>query len=182
MDGKLFSDHIDLSSKECYECDFLMISSLYKEELKDQELEQEYLRSYLRAAKDLQAINYRRSHPNNMPAMLIRKDQICIPFLFLCKHTLELAMKYKLKTIGAGYPAKHSLEKLWAQLKSHLEIDNAQYEELIKGLDKLDENYALRYSESKSGDKNKGEVITIHTQRIMATTEELFNLLIGGKD
>lgn len=183
MDGKMFSDKIYINNSGRFEWDFLTLEPFWDKDHDERELKREYLRAYIEAAKNIQSSHYRRTHPNNIPGMFFIKDQTCIPFLFLCKHTLELAMKYKLEDLGAGYPKKHDLKIIWEQIKEKTSIkSDRQIEELVENLDKLDQNYALRYAENKAGKENNNGVIAIHTPRIIEVTERLFNLLIEGEE
>lgn len=80
--------------------------------------------AYLRAAEflcaGLIAGNYPTYHMN-----VFRNNQICMPFLYVCRHALELAMKFRLRVEINKSVSGHKLSELYSSLiKCSKELKN----------------------------------------------------------
>ncbi len=164
----------------CFEWDPLVLASWYDQKFKKDKIDQEYLAAYLNASKDLQQALIARSHP--FPGMtLLRDDQTCMPFLFSCRHLIEITIKYKLKNLGVSYKYNHGIASLWNKLKTVVGNDyNKQFDELIKTFNYTDTNgVGLRFSHDQNDKYYGSEPVSINSSRIMNSTEELYNFIIN---
>ena len=83
---------------------------------KGEMFEEEFIRSFLNAAKELAAAGRRAIDRPGMYVML--KRSYAIPVLFLTRHCMELAIKRVIRKCGVEPKREHSLTKLWSSLLS----------------------------------------------------------------
>ena len=84
-------------------------ASLMKSEFKYEGSKFEILQSYAHAVEILANISNTNGGLN-----IISMRSVWIPFLFLCRHTIELAIKYALDITKINIPKKeHHISKLW---------------------------------------------------------------------
>lgn len=94
----------------------LDLSALMKPELKDQMFEDEFIRSFLNAAKVLAAAGRTVIDRPSMYVML--NHSYAIPVLFLTRHCMELAIKRAIRKCGREPKGNHGLSGLWSSLLS----------------------------------------------------------------
>lgn len=163
------------------EWDSFTISSWYKDEEKEKEIKLEYLNAYLNASKDIQKALYARTHINP-GTTTYRNDQTCVPFLFLCRHLIELTIKYKLGELDINYSPNHKIKNLWKKLILGVKEYNPRFDELIETLNYTDkEGLGLRYPYSNKKKLFDKGPVSIHSERIMKITEELYNFIMSLK-
>ena len=91
-------------------------STLVKDELKADRFDDEFIRSFLNAAKELAAAGRRATDRPGMYVML--EHSYAIPVMFLTRHCIELSIKRAIKRCGAKPKKDHSLTNLWNSLLS----------------------------------------------------------------
>ena len=94
----------------------LDLSALMKPELKDQMFEDEFIRSFLNAAKVLAAAG--RTAIDRPSMYVILNHSYAIPVLFLTRHCMELAIKRAIRKCGREPKGNHGLSGLWNSLLS----------------------------------------------------------------
>ena len=88
----------------------LNLSTLMKDELKAEGFDDEFIRSFLNAARELAAAGRRAIDKPGMYVML--EHSYAIPVMFLTRHCIELAIKRAIKKCGAEPKGDHSLTGL----------------------------------------------------------------------
>jgi len=146
---------------------------MFKDEYKRGNEELAY--SYLNAAKCLYMDLQKQNHPDKK-LLVFRTGPLVIPFLFLCRHTIELAIKASLDKQKIIYGNTHSINDL-------LDLNNKKYDidlDFIKIWDCFDDKgMSLRYDfDLKTKDEYIEKVFFIHSAEIMEETERLVKLLL----
>lgn len=98
------------------------ISTIMKENFKDEVAKLEIISAYFHAAeilKDNLCMN------DGIPGLrVISSNSVCLPFLYMCRQTTELAIKYALNVTCQNYKQiTHNIKKLWEDFC----INNKQY-------------------------------------------------------
>ena len=136
------------------------------------------VRSYLNAAKNIYSSFRKENHPRNGVALFL-DNQLSIPFLFLCRHTIELAIKVVLDSKKIHYENIHNLKTLFSKsnLLENLDLD---FISLIESLDMIDDKGMwLRYDKDlKTKDEYINKVFFMNATEIMSATEKLTKFLI----
>ncbi len=104
-------------TEEVYEWEQLNWAPFVKEEYRKAEAEKELASSYMHAAETLYVIMSIENNPEIF-FKINRRDQLCIPMLFLCRHTIELTIKMVIESITKKVEKGHELDKLWNKLKT----------------------------------------------------------------
>lgn len=171
-----------VNDDSCFEWDPLVLSSWYNQNFKKDKIDKEYLAAYLSASKDLQQALVARSHP--LPGItLLREDQTCMPFLFSCRHLIEIALKYKLRSLKIDYKYNHGILSLWNKLKPLTDGKyDEQFDELIDTFNYTDPNgVGLRYSHDQNDKYYGSKPVSINSGRIIKATEKLYNFIMEVK-
>lgn len=175
-------DNLDLHSPDIFNWDMVSASSILKKEFKDCENEKEIINSYANA------VNYNangikeQNHPS-AGVLNVRMNSLVVPFIFLCRHTVELILKYLRKSLGLNSPNKHSLMNLWNEIEQIIVTKDSSLKEAmeylrgyISVLEELDpDGVHSRYSKSPKGELylNKPKFI-----RVKSLNEVLQNVLL----
>lgn len=91
-------------------------SALVKDELKADRFDDEFIKSFLNAAKELAAAGRRATDRPGMYVFL--EHSYAIPVMFLTRHCIELSIKRAIKRCGADPKKDHNLTSLWNSLLS----------------------------------------------------------------
>mgnify|MGYP000171721308 CR=1 FL=1 len=177
-ENKFIKDHVQFGTKEVFEWDSLTISSYFKEKYRKNESEREIVSAYMEAAKSIYIKFHQQTNPT--PGLkVMRTNQMCIPFLYMCRHTIELSIKYKLNLNNIEYDKVHKLKDLWRTLNDNFKIENEDYNELIEALDIIDnDGCKLRYAVDKKNNEYNSRPLFIKADSILATTKEIYESLI----
>lgn len=165
-------DNLDLSSPDLFNWDMILVSSLYKKEYKDDENEKEVINGYANAVDCIANGIKVQNHPG-VGVLAFRSNSLVVPFIFLCRHTVELILKYLRKCLGLNTPNKHGLLYLWDEIEKTLIEANPSVTEAIAGLreyisvlEELDPDGShSRYSKSPKGEPyhNKPKFVRVVT-------------------
>lgn len=166
--------------------DFSLLDStaLMKEELKGEMFDEEFIQSFLNAAKDLAAAGRRAT---DRPGMyVIRKHSYAIPVLFLTRHCMELAIKRAIRKCGAEPKRDHSLTNLWNSLLSRLpkqkrREDNRTVKNMgafVGAIAAIDDNgISLRYPQDKSGKLTQDKPLFVNDEEVASYLEKFVEQL-----
>lgn len=175
-------DNLDSHSPDLFNWDMVLVSSLYKKEYKDDENEKEVINGYANAVNCIANEIKVQNHPS-IGELVFRSNSLVVPFIFLCRHTIELILKYLRKCLGLNAPNKHGLIYLWDGIEKTLIEANPSVKEAIDGLreyisvlEELDPDGShSRYSKSPKGELyyNKPKFV-----RIVALNEVLQKVLL----
>ena len=158
----------------------LTASSFFKEEYKNRNIQEEYILSYLYSAKIL-ADKAKNDHKSYMVTIF----SVSIPCIYLCRHSLELTLKFHIKN-NSKNKLNHNLLNLWKefmfQISSEQSEDDkkilASMEEFICSIDKLDhKGTQLRYATEKNGAYTQKSFLWVNPQYIVSETESFIKQL-----
>lgn len=178
MENKFIKEKFEGLTEEIYKWDFISISPFFKKEIRSKTSEKEIIDAYLHSAECLYMFFHKESNPvENMK--VFRMNQMCMPFLFLCRHTLELLIKAVLNSKQRKIKKIHKLQELWDELKNNIVINNADFDMLINVLDIIDDDGCkLRYASDGKGNNYNEKPCFIRADLILDTTKKIYDRLI----
>lgn len=175
MNNKFIKDNIHLEKGEAYEWYLLNTSSLYKEEFRKDSSKKELIESYLNAAKNIYEQMTISTHAYGA-TYIFRSDTLSIPFLFLCRHTIELSLKYYLEKNNIKFQGNHDINKLFNKSK----INNDNFKQLIKAFKTLDKTGTmLRYSTDQDDNEYRNKPLFVKAEDILKTTRDLTDYILN---
>ena len=170
-------------------------SALMKPELKDGMFEDEFIRSFLNAAKVLAAEGRAAI---DRPGMYVLLDHsYAIPVLFLTRHCMELAIKRAIRKCGREPRRNHSLLGLWSSLLSEFPEQRGREDRraiknmgaFVKSIAGIDDNgISLRYPSDKTGKLTQDRPLFVNDEEVASNLEkfveqlELIDFDLAGKD
>lgn len=177
MNNKYIREKFDGLTSEIHNWDLMKTSAIFKPEYKKGNIELTY--SYLNSAKCLYNNLVENNHPIKGITVIIT-NSLVIPFLFLCRHTIELAVKTKLDNMKIGYGNTHNLKILFSKLDNTANLTE-EWQELMNTLELVDDKGMwLRFDKDL---KTKKEYINksyfINSTEIIKKTEELTKYLLN---
>ena len=159
-------------------------SSLAKKECKDELFEEEFIRSFLNAAKFLAEDSRRET---DKPGMYVfYQHSFALPVLFLTRHCMELSLKRAIKTIDKTTCTGHGLDKLWSSLLSRLPQQRSKEDKriisnmgsFIKAISCLDETgFDLRYPKDKQGRFTQDKPLFVNNEALVSYLESFVDQL-----
>lgn len=159
-------------------------SALMKDELKADKFDDEFIQSFLNAARELAAAGRRAIDKPGMYVML--EYSYAIPVMFLTRHCIELAIKRAIKKCGAEPKGDHSLTGLWDSLllrfpKQKCREDNRTIKNMgafVKAVADIDGNgISLRYPQDKSGRLTQGRPLFVNDEEVVSYLEKFVEQL-----
>lgn len=94
----------------------LSVASLSKPECKEERFENEYIKSFLNAAKLLACEGACRTARPGIYVLF--EHSYPLPVLYLCRHCVELSIKRAVVSSGGEAKSTHDLERLWNAFSS----------------------------------------------------------------
>jgi HEPN domain-containing protein len=168
------------------EYNFITFSSLYKVEVRSDAAQKEFIQSYLESAKILSE----RLEELQKPGMGITKKfynySLTLPIIYLCRHCVELSIKYAISRIDRIPKTVHPLDEIWSSFLSYLPKDYSEKEEnLLKDMESFVQNInlldytgtKLRYPLEKDGTCTQKEFLWASSRLIVLTTEKFVKQL-----
>lgn len=175
MKNKFIKDNINLEKGEAYEWYLLNTSSIYKEEFRKDSSKKELIESYLNAAKNIYEQMAISTHAYGA-TYVFRSDTLSIPFLFLCRQTIELTLKYYLKKNNIEFKSNHDINNLYNKSK----INNDNFKQLIKAFKILDKTGTmLRYSTDQEDNEYRTKPLFVKAEDILKTTSDLTHYVLN---
>lgn len=159
-------------------------SALMKDEFKADKFDDEFIRSFLNAAKELAAAGRKAIDKPGMYLML--EYSYAIPVLFLTRHCIELAIKRAIKRCGAEPKRDHGLTSLWNSLLSRFprqkcREDNRTIKNMgafVKAVADIDNNgISLRYPQDKSGRLTQDRPLFVNNEEVVSYLEKFVEQL-----
>ena len=159
-------------------------SALMRTELKDGMFEDEFIRSFLNAAKSLAAAGRKAIDKPGMYVML--DHSYAIPVLFLTRHCMELAIKRAIRRCGREPKMGHSLSKLWSSLLSDFPEQMCREDRravrnmgaFVKSIAVIDDNgISLRYPHDKSGKLTQDRPLFVDDEQVALYLERFVEQL-----
>lgn len=178
MENKFIKSNIQYGTKEVGEWECLTPTVFYKEEIRKHMAEKEIVDAYLNAAESIYVRFDKLNNPEKGLIKVMWSNQMCMPFLYMCRHTVELAIKYKLKQNGIKYNKIHRLKELWESLKENIKIENEEFNLLIETLNVIDDDGCkLRYAVDKNDNQYNDTPKFIKADLILKVTKEIHKYL-----
>ena len=177
---EIIKHQFDGLTAEIYDWECLTTTPFLKESVKADIAEKEMVMAYLRAAELL----YNGLVIDNNPAYHIKVvhfNQICMPFLYVCRHSLELSIKLRIHFDMKKTVSGHKLSELYEKLISDLpELKtNMDLSVLLEVLNEIDDDGCkLRYSKDKKDKVYQEKPTFIKADRILELTKKVCNALI----
>lgn len=170
-------------------------SALMKDEFKADKFDDEFIRSFLNAAKELAAAGRKAIDKPGMYLML--EYSYAIPVMFLTRHCIELAIKRAIKRCGAEPKKDHNLTSLWNSLLSRFprqrcREDNRAIKNMgafVKAVAEIDnDGISLRYPQDKSGRLTQDRLLFVNDEEVVSYLEKFveqlqlidFDCLVGN--
>lgn len=159
-------------------------SALMKDEFKADRFDDEFIRSFLNAAKELAAAGRKAIDKPGMYLML--EYSYAIPVMFLTRHCIELAIKRAIKRCGAEPKRDHGLTSLWNSLLSRFprqkcREDNRTIKNMgafVKAVADIDNNgISLRYPQDKSGRLTQNRPLFVNNEEVVSYLEKFVEQL-----
>lgn len=159
-------------------------SALMKDEFKADKFDDEFIRSFLNAAKELAAAGRKAIDKPGMYLML--EYSYAIPVMFLTRHCIELAIKRAIKRCGAEPKRDHGLTSLWNSLLSRFprqkcREDNRTIKNMgafVKAVADIDNNgISLRYPQDKSGRLTQDRPLFVNNEEAVSYLEKFVEQL-----
>ena len=177
MNNKFIREKFNGLTNEVHNWELVKTSTILKSEYKQGNIE--IACSYLNAAKKIYLDLKNEIHSQNGITTL-RINQLTIPFLYLCRHSIELSIKVVLDYNKITYGNIHNLKELFSKLSIEDKL-NDDYILLIEVLDFIDDKGMwLRYDRDL---KNKKEYIEkplfINATEIINVTENFINFMLN---
>ena len=155
-------------------------SSTFVQEVRTDETQKEFIRSYLESAKVLSKELTRLETPRMGIQKVFYNYSLTLPTIYLCRHCMELSIKYAITCVNGQPKEVHGLEKLWSSLLSYLPKKTSGKERsLLKGMgsfvraiDCLDDTGTkLRYAINSNGNCNQDIFLWANSRKIVQSTE-----------
>lgn len=159
-------------------------SALLKDQYKEEGFEDEFIASFLHAAKDLAASGRRATDRPGMYVMW--NHSYAIPVLFLTRHCMELAMKRAIRKCGYKPKMSHDLSGLWSSLLSNLPEQRGREDRraiknmgsFVKAIADIDDNgISLRYPQDRSGSLTQDRPLFVNNERVVLYLEKFVEQL-----
>lgn len=175
LENKFIKSKIHFGSNEIWEWECLTPTVFYKEEIRKNMAEKEIIDAYLNASESIYSRFHQLNNPEKGMIKVFWTNQMCMPFLYMCRHTVELAIKYRLKQLGVKY---NSIHKLWNTLKENEKNTDEDFDLLIETLNVIDnDGCKLRYAVDKNDNEYNKEPIFIKADMILDTTKKIHKYL-----
>lgn len=164
----------------------ITFGSLFKEEFKQESLQKEFIQSYLKSAIILSEENEKLQEPGNGINKIFFAHSLTLPILYLCRHCVELEIKYAISRIGGKPKDVHPLEKIWSSFLSYLpQNDSVKEKNILKDMGRFVKNIhllddtgtKLRYSLDTNGKCTQDKALWVNSKLIVLMTEKFINQL-----
>lgn len=169
------------------EWDIVSPSTIFKDEYKNDESEKEVVLSYANALNCVTDSLLKQNHSGGA-ILMVRINSLAIPFIFLARHTVELALKYICRLLNIEYQSRHGLKILWDKIVAKLyEFDSKHDGKLedigifISVLEELDcDGSHSRYSKDKNGNLYNNKPKFINVKNINNFIQDRFIKLVSS--
>ena len=147
--NRYIKDNYDVR-KDAMDWALLKSSALFKIEYKKKQSEMEIIDSYI---EGMNAMCEKIKKDFRIGMYVVKTYSLCIPYLFMCRHTIELILKKSIENKISDTKKGHDNLKLWNECKNlYADKDLSYYDELIDTINMLDNNgEKFRYSKDKNG-------------------------------
>jgi len=184
---KLYKSQMNgLNDKSIPEVNLITFSSLFKKEAKEAGLQKEFIQSYLESAKILSK-RLEELQPQMGITKVFYSYSLTLPIIYLCRHCLELSIKYAISRINGKPKYVHGLDKVWSSFLSYLPPENYSEKEksllksmkhFVQDIDLLDDTGTkLRYPLEQDKTCTENKFKWANSKLIVDTTEKFVKQL-----
>lgn len=130
----------------------LKVSACFKDEYKKEQSEIEIIESYIEC---MNIVCNKIVKEFRAGMSILKTYSLCIPYVFICRHTIELILKKSIENKTRKIEVGHSNLSLWKKCKKIYDDRNLNYyDELIDTINLLDDNgEKFRYIKDKDGNE-----------------------------
>lgn len=163
----------------------LLFSAFCKKEYKKDEMTKEFIKSFIEAAKSLSKAVKEEQSTNKIFYIY----SLTLPALYLCRHSIEMVIKYSLDLLHKDYRKMHKLKALWNELFKAISsnLQNDKERSIINNmglfvdyLNNLDDNgQRLRYAIQSSGDMSQEDFLWVNLQNIVDSSERFIDQILS---
>lgn len=162
----------------------LDVSALAKDEYKEDKFEEEFISSFLNAAKVLASEGRKSIDKPNM--YIFYKHSYPLPVLFLTRHCMELAIKRAIRRSGAEPKKVHGLQSLWDSLISRFPDQKGREDrravasmgKFVQTIANVDDNgISLRYPKDRNGDFTQDRPLFVNNEKVVSYLEKFVEQL-----
>lgn len=157
--------------------DFSLLNSstLMKSKFKDESFEDEFIHSFLNAARELASDG--REATDRPGIYVIFGHSYAMPVLYLTRHCMELAIKQAIRKCGKEPKTSHNLSGLWSSLLSSFPKqrgcdDQKPIEDMgafVKTISNIDDNGTkLRYPYDNKGELTQDRPLFVNNEKVVA--------------
>lgn len=163
------------------------LSSAFKKDNQINAGYNEFIHSYIESAKIVS--KHLENQNTNTPGIdYVFRYSLMPSIIFLCRHSLELSIKYTISKLNKEFKAIHNLHELWTSFYKDINQHNISEQEkmlldkmsdFIEAMNNLDEKGTmLRYPVDKN-DKFTQEFLWANPIKIVEITESFINQLLS---
>ena len=184
---KLYKSQMNgFNDKSIPEFNLITFSSLFKKEAKEDGLQKEFIQSYLESAKILSERLEELEEPQMGINKVFYSYSLTLPIIYLCRHCLELSIKYAISRIDGKPKNVHGLDKIWSSFLSYLPENYSGKErsllknmrDFVQDINLLDDTGTkLRYPLEQDGTCTENKVKWANSKLIVDTTEKFVKQL-----
>lgn len=120
---------------------------------------------------------------------IFRNYSLTLPALYLCRYSIEMAIKYSLESLNIEFNKIHKLKELWKKLVDSIpkELQSGKERAILKNMglliskiNDLDENgQRLRYAIQTSGDISQENFLWVNLQSVVYCTEKFIDQILS---
>lgn len=174
--SRYIKDNYDVR-KDTLDWALLKSSAIFKDEYKKKQSEMEIIDSYI---EGMNTICAQIKKDFRIGMCVLKTYSLCIPYLFVCRHTIELILKKSIEIKINETKKGHDNLKLWRECKSLYEDKElSYYDELIDTINMLDNNgEKFRYTKDKNGMDFENKPLFLNVELLNGDINRLKNELI----
>lgn len=174
--NKYIKDNYDVK-KDTLGWAILKSSAYFKNEYKKKQSETEIIDSYIEC---MNSINEQIKKDFRIGMCILKTYSLCIPYLFLCRHTIELILKKSIENKSNKSPIGHDNMKLWTKCKElYYDKNLSYYDELINAINFLDNNgEKYRYTKDINGNDFDNKPLFLNVELLNKDINKLKNELL----
>lgn len=189
-ESQLYKEQVNGLNARCLK-DYnpLLMSICYKEECRKDKMTKEFIKSFIEAAKVLSKAT--KEQQANTPGIekIFYDYSLTLPTLYLCRHSVEMTIKYSLESLHIEYKKMHKLKELWNKLveevpqnllsgKERAIVNNMAL--FIEKINDLDENgQQLRYAIQTSGNLSQENFLWVNLKNVVNSTEKFISQVLS---
>ena len=169
--------------------DPLLLSACFKEEYKRSKMTEEYIKSFIEAAKALSKATKEQQSNFSGINKIFYSYSLTLPALYLCRHSIEMVIKYSLEILHVEFKKIHKLNELWDKLVRSIpkELQSGKERTVISNMglfidkmNSLDENgQRLRYAIQTSGNLSQDNFLWVNLQSVVNCTERFIDQILS---